>query len=197
MLGDQLPEVGQFLQQPGEEEVVVRVVGQQVEPQCLNDAFLQLLHQRHVHQAWAIWRGRGQREKEGACEEGGFNFFKCSLFAHLNVIFHPMSVTSAADNGSHKEGQVAVIQLQGVEACGKLEFGLHHVAKWPPEALKELSGDEASTAGHEEAVFVHAGGQEGEEGFVNAVLQESHLNGQVKRPQHDSNVLRNALFNSS
>ncbi len=64
MLGDQLPEVGQFLQQPGEEEVVVRVVGQQVEPQCLNNAFLQLLHQRHVHQAWAIWRGRDQREGE-------------------------------------------------------------------------------------------------------------------------------------
>ncbi len=100
-----------------------------------------------------------------------------------------MSVTSAADNGSHKEGQVAVVQLQGVEACGKLEFGLHHVAKWPPEALEELSGDEASTTGHQEAVFVHAGGQEGEEGFVNAVLQEGHLKGKVRRPQHDSNVL--------
>jgi len=56
MLGDQLPEVGQFLQQSREEEVVVRVVGQQVEPECLNNAFLQLLYKRHVHQAWAIWR---------------------------------------------------------------------------------------------------------------------------------------------
>lgn len=68
MLGDQLPEVSQFLQQSGEEEAVVGVVGQQVEPQCLNDAFLQLLHQRHVHQAWPIWsEGIRQRERE----EGG------------------------------------------------------------------------------------------------------------------------------
>lgn len=99
-----------------------------------------------------------------------------------------MSVTSAADNSSHKKRQVSVIQLQGVEACGKLEFGLHHITKRPPEALEELSGDEASTTCHQEAVFVHAGGQECEEGFVNAVLQESHLNGQVRRPQHHSHV---------
>lgn len=95
-----------------------------------------------------------------------------------------MSVTSAADNGSHKQGQVAVVQLQRVEACCKLEFGLHHVTEWPPKALEELSGDEASTAGHQEAVFVHAGGQEGEEGFINTILQQSHLDGQVRRPQH-------------
>lgn len=74
MLGDQLPEVGQLLQQPGEEEAVVGVVGQQVEPQCLNDAFLQLLHQRHVHQAWAVWRegirqrGGGEKEDSVSCK---------------------------------------------------------------------------------------------------------------------------------
>lgn len=56
MLGDQLPEVSQLLQQSGEEEAVVRVIGQQVEPECLNDAFLQPLHLRHIHQAWPIWR---------------------------------------------------------------------------------------------------------------------------------------------
>lgn len=32
MLGDELPEVGQFLQKSGKEEGVVGVVGQQVEP---------------------------------------------------------------------------------------------------------------------------------------------------------------------
>lgn len=101
-----------------------------------------------------------------------------------------MSVTSTADDGSHKQRQVTVVQLQGVEASGKLEFGLHHVAKWPPEALEELSGDEASTAGHQEAVFVHAGGQEGEEGFIHSVLQESHLNVQVGRLELDSDVLK-------
>lgn len=100
------------------------------------------------------------------------------------------SFTSAADDGSHKKGQVTVVQLQGVEACGKLEFGLHHVTKWPPEALEELSGDEASTTGHQEAVFVHARCQEGEEGFVNTVLQESHLNRQIGRPKHYSDVLK-------
>lgn len=31
MLSDQLPEVSQFLQQPGEEESVVRMIGQQME----------------------------------------------------------------------------------------------------------------------------------------------------------------------
>lgn len=66
VLGDQLPEVGQFLQQPGEEEVVVGVVGQQVELQCLDDAFLQLLHQRNVHQARTIWKeGITQKEDKG------------------------------------------------------------------------------------------------------------------------------------
>lgn len=54
VLGDQLPEVSQLLQQPGEEEAVVGVVDQQVAPQHLNDCLLQLLHQRHVHQAGAV-----------------------------------------------------------------------------------------------------------------------------------------------
>lgn len=84
-------------------------------------------------------------------------------------------VTSAADNGGHKQSQVTVVQLQGVEARGKLELGLHHVTKRPPEALEELSGDEAPAVGHQEAIFVHAGGQEGEEGLVYTVLQQSHL----------------------
>lgn len=81
-----------------------------------------------------------------------------------------MSVTPTADDGSHKKSQVTVVQLQGVEACGKLEFGLHHAAIWPPEALEELPSDEDSIPCHQDTVFVHAGGQEGEEGFVNSVL---------------------------
>ncbi len=70
-----------------------------------------------------------------------------------------MSVTPTADDSGHKQSQVTVVQLEGVEAGGKLEFGLHHVAKRPTEALEEFSGDEASAAGHQETVFVHAGGQ--------------------------------------
>lgn len=54
VLRDQLPEVSQFLQQSGEQEAVVGVVGQQVEPQHLHDGLLQLLHQRHVHQARTV-----------------------------------------------------------------------------------------------------------------------------------------------
>lgn len=83
--------------------------------------------------------------------------------------------TSAADDGGHKERQVAVVQLQGVKLGGKLELGLHHVAEGPLQALEELSGDEAAAARHQEAVFVHARGQECEESLVNAVLEESHL----------------------
>lgn len=88
----------------------------------------------------------------------------------LSLSLHAVSVTSTADNGRHKKGQVAVVQLQRVEACGKLELGLHHVAKWTPETLEKFTSDEASTTGHQEAVFVHAGGQEGEEGFINTVF---------------------------
>lgn len=69
MLGDQLPQIGQFLQQSGEQEVVVGVVGQQVEPQHLDDALLQLLHQRHVHQAWAVC-GEGIQQRNDVRKEG-------------------------------------------------------------------------------------------------------------------------------
>lgn len=40
VLGHQLAQVGQFLQQSGEEEGVVGVVGQQVEPQRLHNSLL-------------------------------------------------------------------------------------------------------------------------------------------------------------
>lgn len=83
--------------------------------------------------------------------------------------------TSAADDGSHEEGQVAVVELQGVEARGELELGLHHVAQGSPEAFEELPGDEPPAAGHQHTVFVHARGQEGEQGFVDPVLQQGHL----------------------
>lgn len=55
VLGDQLPKVSQFLQQLGEEEGVIRVVGQQVELQHVHDAFLHALDACHVHQAWTVW----------------------------------------------------------------------------------------------------------------------------------------------
>lgn len=54
VLGDQLPQVGKFLQQLGEEECVVRVVGQQVELQHVHDALLHALDAHHVHQARAV-----------------------------------------------------------------------------------------------------------------------------------------------
>lgn len=96
-----------------------------------------------------------------------------------------MSVTTTADNGGHENSQVTVVQLQRVEACCKLELGLHHVAKWPPEALEELPSDEAAATSHQEAIFVHAGGQESEECFVHAILQERNLNTRQKwRAEH-------------
>lgn len=54
VLGDQLPQVGQFLQQPREQEGVVRVVGQQVELQHLHDVLLHPLDVSHVHQARSV-----------------------------------------------------------------------------------------------------------------------------------------------
>ena len=83
--------------------------------------------------------------------------------------------TSAADDCRDEQRQVAVIQLQSVEARGKLELGLHHVTKGPPQTFQELTGDEAPAARHQEAVFIHAGGKEGEEGLVHTVLQQGHL----------------------
>lgn len=58
VLGDQLPQVGQLLQKLGEEEGVVRVVGQQVEPQDLHDALLHTLDVAHVHQAGPVCTGK-------------------------------------------------------------------------------------------------------------------------------------------
>lgn len=75
VFGDQLPQVGQFLQQSGKQEVVIGVVGQQVEPQHLDDALLQLLHQRHVHQAWAVC-GEGIRQRNDVRKEGSVSRFK-------------------------------------------------------------------------------------------------------------------------
>lgn len=83
--------------------------------------------------------------------------------------------TSTTDDSSHEEGQVTVIQPQGVEACGKLEFGLHHVTQGAPETFEELAGDKTPTTCHQHTVFVHAGGQEREQSFVDAILQQSHL----------------------
>ncbi|TNN37965.1 hypothetical protein EYF80_051874 [Liparis tanakae] len=54
VLRDQLPEVSQLLQQLGEEEGVVGVIGQQVELQHLHDALLHPLDVHHVHQARAV-----------------------------------------------------------------------------------------------------------------------------------------------
>lgn len=54
MLSDQLPEVSQFLQQLWEEEIVVGVIGQQMELQHLHNALLHTLDVLHVHQAWSV-----------------------------------------------------------------------------------------------------------------------------------------------
>ena len=83
--------------------------------------------------------------------------------------------TSTQDDGGHEEGQVAVVQLQGVELDGKLKFGLHDLAEGPPQAPQELAGDEALPVGHKEAVLVHERGQHGEDGLMDAVLEERHL----------------------
>ena len=44
MLCYKLPKVGQFLQELGEEESVVGVVGLKMEPQSMNDTFLNALN---------------------------------------------------------------------------------------------------------------------------------------------------------
>lgn len=54
MLGDQLPEVRQFLQQSGEKERVIGVIGQEMELQHSYDALLHSLNVCHVHQAWTV-----------------------------------------------------------------------------------------------------------------------------------------------
>lgn len=86
-----------------------------------------------------------------------------------------MNLTSTADDGGDEQSQVTVVQLQCVELHGKLEFRLHHVAERSAQAFQELPGDEARAVRHEQPVLVHAGGQQGEEGFIHAVLQKSHL----------------------
>lgn len=58
MLGDQLPEVRQFLQQSGEKERVIGVIGQEMELQHSYDALLHSLNVCHVHQAWTVWSER-------------------------------------------------------------------------------------------------------------------------------------------
>lgn len=58
MLGDQLPEVRQFLQQSGEKEGVIGVIGQEMELQHSYDALLHPLNVCHVHQAWTVWSGK-------------------------------------------------------------------------------------------------------------------------------------------
>lgn len=88
MLSDQLPEVSQLLQQPGEKEGVIWVIGQQVEPQRLNNVFLQLLYYRYVYQAWTIFgsSGGGQDNEEGKFKYVFFSFKL--LFYHLLSAFY-------------------------------------------------------------------------------------------------------------
>lgn len=54
MLSDKLPEVRQFLQQLGEKESVVGVIGQQMELEHVHDGLLHLLDVLHVHQAGPV-----------------------------------------------------------------------------------------------------------------------------------------------
>lgn len=54
MLSDKLPEVRQFLQQLGEKESVIGVIGQQMELEHVHDALLHLLDVLHVHQAGPV-----------------------------------------------------------------------------------------------------------------------------------------------
>ena len=49
MLGDQLSQVGQLLQQLREEEGIVTVVGHQMKLQSLHNTLLESLHQGGVH----------------------------------------------------------------------------------------------------------------------------------------------------
>lgn len=54
MLGDQLPKVCKFLQQSGEKERVIGVIGQEMELQHSYDALLHPLNVCHVNQTGTI-----------------------------------------------------------------------------------------------------------------------------------------------
>lgn len=62
-------------------------------------------------------------------------------------------LTPTADDGSHEERDVAVVQLQRVELHGEVELGLHDVAEGLPKALEKLPGDEAAAIGHQHPEF--------------------------------------------
>lgn len=67
-------------------------------------------------------------------------------------------LTSTADDCSHKQSQVTVVQPQTVKFHGKLELWLHHVTERPSQTLEELPRDEARAVCDQEPVLVHAGG---------------------------------------
>lgn len=79
-------------------------------------------------------------------------------------------LTSTADDGCHKQGQVTVIQSQCIELHGELELRLHHVTNGSPQALEELSCDEATAIGNQQAIFIHARGQHGKECLIHTIL---------------------------
>ncbi len=57
----------------------------------------------------------------------------------------------------------------------RTEISAPSVAEGLAQALQKFTGDEASAMSHQQPVFVHAGGQQGEERLVHAILQQSHL----------------------
>lgn len=68
---------------------------------------------------------------------------------------HSCALTSTEDNGSNKQGQVAVIQLQSIKLDSKLKLGLHDLTEGLSQAAQELPGNKAFTIGHQQSVFVH------------------------------------------
>lgn len=86
-----------------------------------------------------------------------------------------MILTSTADYSGHKQSQVAVVQLQCIKLCGKLELWLHHITERSPQALEEFPGDEARAICYKKPVLIHAGGEHCKEGLVHSIFQKSHL----------------------
>lgn len=84
-------------------------------------------------------------------------------------------LTSAENNGSDEQRQVAVVQLQSVKLDRKLELGLHDLAEGLPQTSQELPGHKAFAVGHQQPVFVHEGRQHGKDSLVHAVFEQSHL----------------------
>lgn len=97
------------------------------------------------------------------------NYFILKRMPHPRGQDHHL--TSTENNGSNKQRQVAVVQLQSVKLDGKLKLGLHDLAEGLPQTSQELPGHKAFAVGHQQPVFVHEGRQHCKNSLVHTVFE--------------------------